>query len=192
MIHKVVCVFVANLENWEYGHRDSSRWPRGTLYQQKLTLTSPRSSFRSVGIVCLWIRATEVFLVYFLWHSQFGCHGNLFTEPFPSNIHLIWLHSSRLSGHVTEFFKMLQTVYQFLYGYYSGICCYRVEELECLQLFTLYFYFSSSVSSLSNCVAQYFRPCATASVQGTLMLQTSSRWREKAQVSAWMHCRFKS
>jgi hypothetical protein len=32
------------LENPEYGRRDPSRWPRGTLYQQKLALTSPTSS----------------------------------------------------------------------------------------------------------------------------------------------------
>jgi hypothetical protein len=31
------------LENREYGFRDPSRWPRGTLYTQKLTVTSPTS-----------------------------------------------------------------------------------------------------------------------------------------------------
>jgi hypothetical protein len=30
-------------ENREYGLRDPSRWPRNTLYPQKLALTSPRS-----------------------------------------------------------------------------------------------------------------------------------------------------
>jgi hypothetical protein len=39
------------LENQEYGHRDPSRWPRGTLYPQKLAITSPTSSGPSVGIV---------------------------------------------------------------------------------------------------------------------------------------------
>jgi hypothetical protein len=38
------------LENREYGHRDPSRWPRGTLYPQKLAITSPTSGGRSVGI----------------------------------------------------------------------------------------------------------------------------------------------
>jgi hypothetical protein len=35
----------------EYGCRDPSRWPRGTLYPQNLALTSPTSGGRSVGIV---------------------------------------------------------------------------------------------------------------------------------------------
>jgi ferredoxin len=40
------------LENREYGSRDPSRWPRGTLNPQKLASTSPTSGGRSVGIVC--------------------------------------------------------------------------------------------------------------------------------------------
>jgi hypothetical protein len=39
------------LENREYGHRDKSRCPRGTLYPQKLAITLPTSGGRSVGIV---------------------------------------------------------------------------------------------------------------------------------------------
>jgi hypothetical protein len=35
----------------EYGRRDPSLLPRGTLYPQKLATTSPRSCGRSVGIV---------------------------------------------------------------------------------------------------------------------------------------------
>jgi hypothetical protein len=42
---------LSGLNNWEYGRRYPSRWPRGTLYPQKLTLTSPTSCFCSVGIV---------------------------------------------------------------------------------------------------------------------------------------------
>jgi hypothetical protein len=30
----------SGLETWEYGRRDPSRWRRGTLYAQKLALTS--------------------------------------------------------------------------------------------------------------------------------------------------------
>jgi hypothetical protein len=41
------------------GRGDSLRWPRDTLYPQKLTLTSPTSGGRSVGIVRLRIKATE-------------------------------------------------------------------------------------------------------------------------------------
>jgi hypothetical protein len=39
------------LENREYGRRDPSRWPRGTLYLHKLAITSLTSGGRSVGIV---------------------------------------------------------------------------------------------------------------------------------------------
>jgi hypothetical protein len=49
----------SGLEIREYGLRDPSRWPRGTFYPQKLTLTSPTSGGRSVGIVRLRTQATE-------------------------------------------------------------------------------------------------------------------------------------
>jgi hypothetical protein len=41
----------SGLEIREYGRRDPSRWPRSTLYPQKLALTSPTSGGRSVGVV---------------------------------------------------------------------------------------------------------------------------------------------
>jgi hypothetical protein len=41
----------SGLENRECGRRDPSRRPRGTLYPQKLVLTSPTSGGRSVGKV---------------------------------------------------------------------------------------------------------------------------------------------
>jgi hypothetical protein len=41
----------SGLENREYGSRDPSPSPRGTLYPQKLALTSLISGCRSVGIV---------------------------------------------------------------------------------------------------------------------------------------------
>jgi hypothetical protein len=43
----------------EYGRREQSRWPRGTLYPQNLALTWPTSDGWSVGIVCSWTQATE-------------------------------------------------------------------------------------------------------------------------------------
>jgi hypothetical protein len=39
---------------------DSLRWPRNTLYPQKLALTSPTNGGRSVGIVRLRTKATEL------------------------------------------------------------------------------------------------------------------------------------
>jgi hypothetical protein len=45
--------------NREYGRRDSSHWPRGTLYPQKLAITSLTSGGRSVGIVRLRTQTME-------------------------------------------------------------------------------------------------------------------------------------
>jgi hypothetical protein len=50
----------SGLESREYDRRDPSRWPRGTLCQQKLALTSPASGGRSVGIVRSRTQATEI------------------------------------------------------------------------------------------------------------------------------------
>jgi hypothetical protein len=49
----------SGLENREYGRREPSRWPRDTLYPQKLALTSPTRGGRSVGIVCSRTQARE-------------------------------------------------------------------------------------------------------------------------------------
>jgi hypothetical protein len=69
----------SGLENREYGHRDPSHWPRSTLYPYKLTLTSPTSGDRSVGIVRSRTQATEflyththIFLLIYI-HGEDGC-----------------------------------------------------------------------------------------------------------------------
>jgi hypothetical protein len=49
----------SGIESREYGRRDPSRWPRRTLYPQKLALTSPTSGRRSVGIVRSRTQTTE-------------------------------------------------------------------------------------------------------------------------------------
>jgi hypothetical protein len=56
-------LFILNsgLENREYGRGDPLRWPRDTLYPQKLALTSLTGCGRSVGIVRLRTKATEFF-----------------------------------------------------------------------------------------------------------------------------------
>jgi hypothetical protein len=71
--------FVTGLERREYGRRDPSRWPRGTLYQQKLALTSPTSGGRSVGIVRSRTQATE--FSFFMTSVTNIFH---FDQPFPS------------------------------------------------------------------------------------------------------------
>jgi hypothetical protein len=53
----------SGLENREYGRRNPSCWPRGTLYPQTFALTSPTTGGRSVGIVCSRSQATGFSLV---------------------------------------------------------------------------------------------------------------------------------
>jgi hypothetical protein len=47
------------LESREYGRRDPSRLPHGTLNLQELALSSPTSGGHSVGIVSSRTQATE-------------------------------------------------------------------------------------------------------------------------------------
>jgi hypothetical protein len=61
----------SGLEIREYWLRDPSRWSCGTLYPQKLALTSPRSGCRSVGIVRSRTQDTDIFLYKFAHHK---CH----------------------------------------------------------------------------------------------------------------------
>jgi hypothetical protein len=73
----------SGLESREYCRRDPSRWPRGTLYPQKLTLTSPTSGGRSVGIVLSRTQVTEF--------SQISVNSYRFlTSEDPS----LWLNAS--------------------------------------------------------------------------------------------------
>jgi hypothetical protein len=55
-----ITIIIIILEIREYGRRDPSRWPRSTLYPQKLALASLTSGGRSVGIIRSWSKATEV------------------------------------------------------------------------------------------------------------------------------------
>jgi hypothetical protein len=62
----------SGLGSREYGHRDSSRWPRGILYPQKLALTLP-SGGRSVGIVPSRTQAMEFVLFIFVCDWSLFC-----------------------------------------------------------------------------------------------------------------------
>jgi hypothetical protein len=60
----------SGLENREYGRGDPLRWPRDTLYPQKLALISPTCGGRSVGIVRLRNKATVfIFLFWIGWEN---------------------------------------------------------------------------------------------------------------------------
>jgi hypothetical protein len=54
----------SGLENRQYSCGDPLRWPRDTLYPQKLALTSPTSGGLSVGIVRLRTKAMEYLSMY--------------------------------------------------------------------------------------------------------------------------------
>jgi hypothetical protein len=60
----------SGLEIREYGCKDLPRWPRDTLYPQKLALTSPTSGGRLVGIVRSWTQATEFSFRFFLGYRN--------------------------------------------------------------------------------------------------------------------------
>jgi hypothetical protein len=66
----------SGLGSQEYGCRDPSRWPRGTLYPQKSVLTSLTSGDRSVGIVRSRTQAKEFFYCYYTMHV----HGMVFQQ----------------------------------------------------------------------------------------------------------------
>jgi hypothetical protein len=55
----------SGLEDWEYGRRDPSHWPRGS-HSRKSWLTAATSGVRSVGTVCSRIQNTEISLVLFI------------------------------------------------------------------------------------------------------------------------------
>jgi hypothetical protein len=56
----------SGLENREYGRVDPLRWARDTQYPQKLALTSPTSDGRSVGIVRMRTKVTEIFFCFMI------------------------------------------------------------------------------------------------------------------------------
>jgi hypothetical protein len=72
----------SGLESREYGHRDPSRWPLGTLYPQKLALASPTSDCRSVGIVRSWTQATELVIQ--------GCRAQFNSAKQETNREYMW------------------------------------------------------------------------------------------------------
>jgi hypothetical protein len=60
----------SGLESREYGHGDPLRWPRETLYLQKLALTSLTSGDRSKGIVRSLTKDTELILLLWSWKQN--------------------------------------------------------------------------------------------------------------------------
>jgi hypothetical protein len=63
---------VSGLESQEDFRRDPLRWPRGTLYPQKLALALPTSGGRSVGVVRSRTLATEFSSVHLILPAALG------------------------------------------------------------------------------------------------------------------------
>jgi hypothetical protein len=85
------------LENREYGRRDPSRWPRGTLYPQKLALTSPTRGGRSVGIVRSRTQTVELIFFFSSYLIDWASHiyGLLRTRVF-----VLWYDNARNRMHI--------------------------------------------------------------------------------------------
>jgi hypothetical protein len=58
----------SGLESREYDHTDPSHWQRGTLYSQRLALTSPTSGCRAVGIIRSRTQATVFYYYYYYYY----------------------------------------------------------------------------------------------------------------------------
>jgi hypothetical protein len=89
------------LESREYDQKDTSLWPRGTLYPQELALTSPTSGCLSVGTVRSRTQATEFFPVLLI---------SLRLRKFPSGLSSFFREKRKLDrkgpimGSVVGFF----------------------------------------------------------------------------------------
>jgi hypothetical protein len=104
----------SGLENREYGHRDLSHWPHGTLYPQKLALTSP-TFCRSVSIVRSRTQATKFSFEGHTLHS---------TVHLLSSLILYNWHAKYLQYHVTD-------------SYVSSTSTERYDTTCCLYLLCL-------------------------------------------------------
>jgi hypothetical protein len=80
------------LENRDYGRRDPSRWPRGSIYPQKFALTSATSCGRSVGIVRSGTQTTE-------WKSMISFLNNFCWNRFRNDEYLS-CYGSELDRHI--------------------------------------------------------------------------------------------
>jgi hypothetical protein len=76
------------LENREYCRRDLSRWLRGTLYPQKLAITSSTSGGRSVGVVRSQTQTMEFFFIRKMYRTvqqNIGMQLSLFVVTYITN-----------------------------------------------------------------------------------------------------------
>jgi hypothetical protein len=130
------------LENREYGRRDPSRWPRGTLYPQKLTITSPTSCGRSVGIVrsrglrswsCFFYVSRSKKVIFFLALFLY-----FLSSPFCFPIRLSLLTPFLfLSVYCLLIFSSSSFVLFYVYLIHTLNCSLHVCPLFCFSIFIL-------------------------------------------------------
>jgi hypothetical protein len=94
--------------------QEKTRWPRDTLYPQKLALTSTTSGGRSVSIVRSQTKATELLLIYFNSISllQHICRESVLRISdycFSSHRMLAFFHYNKLINSVANH-TMLHTI----------------------------------------------------------------------------------
>jgi hypothetical protein len=91
------------LESWAYGIRDPSRWPRDTLYPQKLAVTLPTICGLSVGLVRSRTKSTElVFFVaaYCLFIEPSVSTASQFCETCQNDLHCSYVTDFANWGHL--------------------------------------------------------------------------------------------
>jgi hypothetical protein len=72
----------SGVESREYGCRDMSRWPRGTLCLHKLALNSTTSGGRSVDIVGLSTQTMEFVCLLFFIHACYMTELSIIVEQY--------------------------------------------------------------------------------------------------------------
>jgi hypothetical protein len=103
----------SGLEIREYSHRDPLRCPRGTLYPQKLTLTSPISGGSSVSIVRSQIQAMEFFF-YSYQHCQIFNNFIIKFYRHPCNSKYNRPSSSRIEGFCLFFAGIILPILSYM------------------------------------------------------------------------------
>jgi hypothetical protein len=97
----------AGLENRDY-RRDPSRWPHGTIYPQKLALTSPTCGSRSVGIGRSRTQAKEFAFCRYVCIRIIDSRGRVTPPPHTHTHTYIFLSSSKRNPPFQDKLKAME------------------------------------------------------------------------------------
>jgi hypothetical protein len=134
------------LENREYGRRDPSRRPRGTLHPQKLALSSPTSGGLSVCIVRSGTQATvfsfsllvtlyaRILVIGFIEHSQVVATSNYKTLTNSRTLLLTTTHADSLSVRVFTSRCLVAALSTMKILPHSCLCHYRLANFSWLAI----------------------------------------------------------